>query len=754
MTSLFETGVTYSNSLSVSSADENGSVYFSFANLNQNGIAKTNSTYDRTTARLNATRRLGNMFTLNMNTGYTFSTSDRIQMGSNLNGLYLGGLRSAVDFNDSDYEGTYVDAGGNEFINRQRAYRNSLGANTNSVYDNPAWLMNNILSDAIVNRFIGKLELRFEPLNWLNFTARGGIDTYTDEREDFFPPLSAGTNNGGRFTKETITRRQTNFDFIGRARFEFTQDINANVLVGLGLNEQRLDDHGTTARSYINPLSPPQLGNATTSEVFNKEETIRTAGLYTTIGLEFYNQLFLNLSGRQDYLSTLPSSDNSVFYPAADVAWQFDKMLTSRDIISSGRIRAGWGQVGRGPDPYLTSTVFYAPTSANFGYGEGWGPGLNPIAYGGAFVQNTTAGNPNIKPEIKTETEVGVDLGFWKDRVGLGVTYYNNETKDLIIAVRTPESSGFISQIANVATIENKGIELEMDIDVLSIGDFDMNVYGNFTKNKNEVIDMAGTNSILLSGFSGTSSRAVVGEQLGTLWGAKWDRDANGNQILDENGFPTLANQAGIIGDPNPDYRMGLGSMMNYKGFSMNVLFDFSQGGEIWNGTKGALSFFGRAGYQSVETTLSSEDANALITYTGATVADLYPYLQNSDGSYTVRGEIKDFGAGNVFLDETWYYVGPGSGFTGPDEQFVEDASWARLRELSLSYQLNPRDLNINWLEAATLSFTGRNLILWTEYDGNDPDTNLNGPGNNGFGLEYFQNPSTRTYKFTLNLTF
>jgi len=751
---LFKTGVTYATSLGLGTAGENGSTYFSIANLSQDGIVKNNSTYNRTTVRLNATRNIGNLFSINANTAYTYTNSDRVQMGSNLNGLFLGGLRSAVDFNDEDYEGTFVDAEGAEFAERQRAYRNPLGANTTSIYDNPLWMMNNIMSNSRVNRFLSKLELRFDPLSWLNFTARGGLDTYTDEREDFYPVLSAGTNNGGRFTKETITRRQLNFDFIGRARWNITDVIAADFLLGVGINERKLDDHGTTSRAFINPLSPPQLGNATNLEVFNIEETIRTAGIYGTIGLELFNQLYVNVSARNDWLSTLPQQNNSVFYPAVDVAWQFSELLPANAVLSSGKLRGGWGQVGRGPDPYLTRTNFYTPTAANIGYGEGWGPGVNPIAYGGAFPQSTVAGNPNIKPEIKTEIEAGADLGFWNDRIGLAFTYYDNITEDLIIQVETPESSGFTSQIANAAEVKNNGIELELDLAIIRRPELNWNIYGNFTRNRNEVTKMAGTESISISGFAGTSSRAVLGQQLGVLWGAKWDREEDGSLILDEDGFPTLANAAGVIGDPNPDYRMGIGSALNWKGFSVNLLFDFSQGGDIWNGTRGALAFFGMAGYTTEETILTPEQANALKIYTGETVAERYPFRENGDGTYTVRGKIDNFGGDDVFLDETWYRIGPGSGFTGPDEQFVEDASWARLRELTLAYNFGEQLTNVPWLQGASLAFTGRNLFLWTDYTGNDPDTNLTGSGLNGLGLDYFQNPSSRTYKVTLNLAF
>ena len=285
-------------------------------------------------------------------------------------------------------------------------------------------------------------------------------------------------------------------------------------------------------------------------------------------------------------------------------------------------------------------------------------------------------------------------------------------------------------------------------------GGLEWNVYGNFTRNRNEVIEMAGTTNITLSGFAGTTSSAIVGEQLGVIFGSHLDRDESGNYILDENGFPTLAATSDVIGDPNPDYRMGLGTGLRYKGLSVNLLFETSQGNEAWNGTRGALIFFGRAKETSVETTLSEEQANTMLLYNGATVAAQYPYLQNDDGSFTVRGKIEDFGGGEVFLDENWWRFGLGNSFTGPDDTTIEDASWFRLRELTVSYTLGKNLLKMNWLENATLSFTGRNLLLWTDYTGNDPDTNLTGSGLNGLGLDYFQNPSSRTYKIGLNLTF
>lgn len=753
---LFKTGVMHETNVGVRSADEKGNIFFSVSDLKQNGIAKENSDYRRNTARLNITRYMGDDFTVNMNMGYTRTNSNRVQMGSNLSGLFLGGLRTAPDFNNEDYVGTYVDPAGNRFTDRQRAYRNPLGSRTFSVYDNPLWMMNNILSENTNNRFLGKLELTYDIADDLSFIARAGIDTYTDEREDFYPTLSS-VDQFGRFVKETITRTQFNNDFILKKNFELNDDITGSALVGMNINDRRLDDHGGTIRNFTNEFAPSNLNNSSPENrtLFDYREEERTIGYYTSIDFGFYDQLFVNVTARLDYLSTLPEDDNSIFYPAANVAWQFTKMIEENDILSFGKLRVGYGQVGRGPGPYSLRRTFFAPNGDNTGWGEGWGPGLDPAAYGGGFAKSSVAVNPNLRPEIKTEFEIGTDLRFLKDKAYVNFTYYKNEVKDLLIQVDAAPSSGALSIFDNAATLENRGIELELGGDVYEKGDFRWTAYANYTRNRNEVTDMADVESILLSGFADGSSRAVLGEPVGTLWGSKWARDGAGNQILDANGFPTIAADPGIIGDPNPDFRAGIGSDFSYKKWNLGILFDMSIGGDMWNGTRGALTFFGRTDESAEETTLTGEQAATLLNYQGQTVAAAYAGSQNADGTYTVRGSIENFGGGDVFLDEYWYRQGPGSGFTGPSEQFVEDASWTRLREVSLSYDLTSDKLKEKTkIQAAKITFTGRNLLLFTDYTGNDPDQSLNGPANNGIGLDYFQNPSTRTYQFTLNLTF
>ncbi len=747
---IFQTGTVIENGLGLNNFDKNGNIYFGVNNLRQDGIIRTNSTYDRTTFRLNILRRLNERLSVDAGLGYSYITSDRIQMGSNLNGLFLGGLRTPSDFNSEDYVGTYTDANGLNFPNRQRAYRNPLGANLNSIYDNPLWMIENINSNSIVNRIFAKLEVGYEINRFLHPAVRISIDQFTDEREDFFPYLSAGVNSGGTFVKEAITGKLTNYNLFNNARLANTENFTLNWMLGLNLTDDNVKFVSGKTKGFINPFSPRDLENGASKQVFNTQIHESSVRYYTTLGFGLWNQLYINAAGSFDYLSTLSDENNGVFYPAFDVAWDASKVLNINKI-SQLKLRAGWGQVGRGPDPYLTTTGFYIPEgTGSVGFVEGWGGGLDPSVYGGGSAINSDAGNPNINPEIKTETEFGFDLGMFKNRLNFSFTYYNNVTKDLILLVDVPESTGFNRQVSNAGEIKNKGIELEGSLNLLRKSNFSWDVFANYSANRNEVTKMAGVASFFLGGFEGAASRAIPGQQLGAIWGSRWARDENGKLKLDPNGFPIQDEVEGFLGDPNPDFRMGIGSQLSYKAWSLNFLFDISHGITMWNGTRGALTFFGRSATTGVETVLTPEQANSLKLYNGKTVSEVYA-RHLKEGKYYVRGSIANFGGPDVFLDEIWYRVGPGSGFTGPTEQFMEDASWARLRELTLSYNFS---CNSKYIKGGRVYVTGRNLWLITDYTGNDPDQNLTGAGLNALGLDYFNNPSARSVILGVNLNF
>lgn len=752
---LFRTGSTWTNNVSISSADQKGNFYASFSDTRQQGIIVGNSSFRRTTGRLNATRYLGKYFTIAAKANYSKVVSNRAQRGSNLSGILLGGLRTPADFDITGFVGTYTNPGGTPFTNRQRAYRNPLGAGTFSIYDNPLWITSNILNENDVDRFIGTLEFGSDPLPWLNLTWRLGVDQFSDIRSDFFPTLSS-TNGGGAYNLTNLRNTQFNSDFIARASFKINENISGTGLVGIGANERRAQSNFNQVTSFVNPLSPPQLANsgATARNPTSNFSVIRNVGYYAQANIGFYDMVFLNAGGRYEDWSTMPEG---FFFPSVDVAFQFSKLLPKNDIFTFGKLRGAWGQVGRAAGPYTDQAPFFDNIAVA---DAGWGSNLDPAAYGGGSRQSNTA--PSIlKPEIKTEFEIGVDARFLKDRLSASFTYYSSNTKDLIQNINVAPSTGFVARTSNAAAMENKGIEFEMSGVAFKQGDFSVTINANYFRNINKVTELVGTEQIFLGGFTGTSSAAVKGEQVGTLWGTRWDKNDDGSLILDADGFPTQAATPGNIGLGAAQWRAGGGINIRYKNFSLNAFFDHSAGGEIWNGTKGALFFFGRHEEQAHTITLTANEANTIKTWAGLTVNELitagvYPSgYQNADGTVRFRGKKADFGAGTVLLDELWYRSGPGSGFTGPSEQFIEDATWTRLRELSLSYNLNTKGFqNATGLQSAQFTLTGRNLFLWTDYTGIDPDTNLTGAGLNAIGLDYFNNPATRSFIFSIKITY
>lgn len=320
------------------------------------------------------------------------------------------------------------------------------------------------------------------------------------------------------------------------------------------------------------------------------------------------------------------------------------------------------------------------------------------------------------------------------------MAYYKNKTKDVLLDVGLPPSGGYTSIYANAGTIQNKGFEADFSVDALKKQDYGIEVYGNFNTNRNLVIDMSGSTGVDLTGGS-MSSRAVAGYPLGVLWGPRALRDVKGGMVLDANGFPQIDNSQGVVGDPNPDWRGAAGIKANYKGFDLNVLFETFQGGDVSQGTMSVLYNFGTHYDVGHEITLTEPLKNVNgTTFPAGTV---------------VRGNVGNYGGGNVLLDQAWYTSrGAGLGGSSIRELFVTDGSWTRLREISLGYTLNSAAFKkATKFSSMRISFSGRNLALWTGVDGFDPEINQTGVGN-GFGLEYFTNPSTKSFLFSITLNY
>jgi TonB-linked SusC/RagA family outer membrane protein len=733
------TGHYFDNSLSISGGDSKSSYFFSLNDLNQQGIIRNSSGYHRTGLRLNVTKEMNSWLSLSNKASYTLINSDRQQTGVNNAGFMIGLLRTPPDFENAGYIGKYAATAGGAYIeNRQRSYRNYIGASANPGFNNPLWDLYQLINTSKVNRFINSAEANIKPVSWFNLTTRAGIDYFTDQQINYFPYFSTNANTGS-YSRQEFSELQFNLDVIARAEKEFSSSFNGNFLVGFNYNALNTSTLGAASQNFVIPNGPADLDNATPSNISTTDAFLkrRSNAGYSSVGIGLYDQLYLNATGRLEAASTFGElSNKAFFYPSADIAWQFTKLsgLSHVNFLSFGKLRASYGVVGIQPQAYQTATNFVGRT-----WSDGWGGALDPSLYGGTYIQSVNRGNAYLKPERKEELELGVDLRMFNNRLTTSVTYYRNKTVDALINIPQAASTGFDNVYANAGSIENKGVEIDLSYTVAKNKDWDFSINANWTKNKNKVLDLNGAGSINLGGTAGISSRAVEGYALGILYSIPWVRDTKGALKLDANGFPTPDVTSYPIGDPNPDWRGAVGFNLKYKNFTLSALLERSQGGLVANGTEAVLLDYGT----SATTAHESVATTPLKRYSGTTIA----------AGTTFRGNIQDFGAGPVALEQSWY-TGPGGFFGNVGEQFLEDASWTRFRELNLGYTIRSARLKkMTGVNVITVEISARNLFLQSHVQGYDPDSNVNG-STNARGVVYFVNPPTRSYLASIKLSF
>lgn len=748
-------GFSIDKHLGISGGNENGNFYVGLGHIGQEGIIR-NSSYERTSIDFSNTYKLGSKTTFKGKFSFSSINSNRVQQGSNLSGLLLGLYRSPADFDNRDYKGTFFNAAGIPFYNSHRAYRQDIGTfdyspsgprDLNPSYNNPLWTTDVQKNPNTVYRYIAGFQLQHEISKYITLLGRFGIDAYSDKRISMFPRSSAENGGLGSATENVTDFQQFNADIMAMGDVVINKDINLNYTVGLNIGET---DYAQRGGSYINFLIDTDKFSYDNSVIADRTTFLdrskqRLSGAYFNTSFDYKNYLFATIGGRFETSSTFAPNLKTYFYPSVETAWKFSENL-NKSFLNLGKLRATYGQVAIIPQPYRGVTYFVGGAGS-----EGWGPAYDSGAYSGSFARSGLGGNINLIPEIKTEVELGLDIEFL-NRFTINTTYYTNKIKDNLVNAPINGSSSYSSLYGNFADIENKGIEVEFNAKILKDTELKWSIYGNWARNRNLVTRLENTESLFLNGFTGASSRAVLGQPLGVLWGGKWDRDGNGNLILDANGFPTVAPSEGVIGDPNPDWRGAIGTRFEYKGFSVNALFDASIGGDLWDGTNGALNNFGKTVESGNILTFPNQSAANFTGYNGAN-ANTQGWI-NADGTYSVRGNITDFGAGPVFLNQAWYQS-LGGGFGPVAEQFVKSASWVKFRELTIAYSINSKLLEKTGVAGISLSLTGRNLWMWMEADNlyQDPETNLTG-GSNGRGLQYFNHPNTKSFIASINIKF
>jgi TonB-linked SusC/RagA family outer membrane protein len=722
----FITGYTFDNNISVSGGTDKSSYYLSAGKLSQTGVVP-NADFERTSFKVTINTDVTDRLHAGMSATYVNSGGQRIQKGSNISGVMLGLARNTPTFdmgNGKKGQAAADDPSSYELPDgSQRSYRGGI-------YDSPYWTVNKNPYNDDVNRVIGNANVSYDFTKWLKASYKLGVDYYSERSNWGFDIGSADSPDGAVF-QDVTTSSNLNSDLLFILNREITSDLRFDAVLGHNF----FSTNAVTQSAQGRTLGAPGFLHISNASDIQAQEFVsrrKVHGVFANVNLDYKNFLFLNLSGRNDWSSTLPKDNNSFFYPAVSLGFAFTEAfgLSDNNILPYGKLRVSYGQVGNDALLYVTSSYF---NSASVG-GDGFITNITFPAFGtNSFSRSGILGNDKLKAETTTTIEFGGDFKFLEGKIGLDITYYDAKTIDQIVSVDLPAPTGFTGLVQNAGTIRNKGLEVSINANVLQLGDFKWDIDLNFTKYETIVESLPeGVDNIILSGFTSTSSRVVAGQPYGVIYGAKYQRNSDGKRIIGDDGWPLLDASAGVVGNPTPDWIAGLRNTFSYKGFSLSALLDIRKGGDVWNGTTAVMDYFG--------TSKRSGDLRDVIGFVFDGV--------KADGSPNTTPV--DFGnPSNGIAGYRWQRYG----FGEPAEDAVEDASWVRLRELTLSYSIPSVITSKLRISGATISLTGRNLFLLTGYRGIDPETNLTG-ADNGIGLDYFNMPNTKSYGAALRVTF
>ncbi len=731
----FQTGMTYNNNVALSGGNKDANYYFSIGNFTSKGIIP-NEHFDKTSVKISGETKLGSKVKIAGSANYISSGGERMQQGSNTSGVMLGLLRGATSFDNSNGHGKdgykYPDAYMYAADGTQRAYYGS--------YDNPLWTVNkNIFGDQ-VDRIIGNFSFEYKPIDELTIKYRLGDDFYFDRRNGHIS-LNSSTLSAGQIQVDHHYNNDINSDLTVNYTKDLFEDFNASITLGQNMYQSSYQQLYTQGDNFVVP-DFYHMSNTSSQLVREYSSEYRTAALYGDLQLSYKNMLYLGITARNEWSTTLPAANNSFIYPSFSLGFIFTELgaLKGNKILNYGKLRASYAQIANIPTVYSTENVY---TSAIVT--DGWASGIAfPFNGNAGFnVSNALVNLPSspLKPESLLSREIGVELKFFNSRVNIDFSYYNNQNKDLLIPVPVSGSSGFLSVYKNAANMENKGIEIMASVIPFKSKDFDWTLTANFTMNQNKVLSLAdGVDNIELSGFTGITVNVVAGEPYGSIYSTGFYKDAQGQVIINDEvgsagyGYPIQDPTAKNLGAVSPKWTMGITNEFNYKGVGLSFLLDIKNGGLMWNGTKSRLVGFGTAKV--------TENRGQAVTFAGVL------------GHVDDNGNIVSTGTTNNVATtySEYYYKNIGGGGNPAQEQFVEKTDWVRLRDVTLSYELG-RVINVPFLTKLKVFATGHNLWLSTPYDGVDPETNIAG-ASNAQGLDYFNMPGTKSMVFGAKLDF
>ena len=718
----FQTGVEWTNNVSLDGGSEKSIFRLGFGNTSNKGVVPS-SRFDRFNVNFSGETKLADWLKVGAIANYVNSSATRVQNGSNVGGIMLTLLRAPINYN-SDY---YIDS----VTGKQVQYF--------SVYDNPRFTTERNPYTDVTNRVYGSFYTNIDFTPSLSLNWRLGADNYTTSSRQIYD-IGSRANGGipgkGEVSYNQSTYTQVYSDLILRYNKQLSADFDVSALAGYNVWDNKA---GSTYERGRNLQIADNYNLANTSSLYasNSASYLRTQGAYSEVTVGYRSRLFATISGRSDWSTAFGKGGRSTFYPKAEMAWVFSESIKRNNILSYGKIRAAYADVGNGIDVYTYSQrpfAYYTQPFITDGYTDG-----NSFPYLGqaGYAVSNTRYPGGLVPAHTEGIEAGLELRLFRNRLNFEATVYRQITSDNLIAKPVAGSTGFQAEYVNAGEVQNQGIELSLNADVVKTRDFTWNLGGNFSKNVSKVLSLTpGVSEISLeSGFSQMGSYAIVGQPYGVFYGTAWKRNDKGQLLLDSMGRAQVAEKTKNLGNPNPDWLMNLSTTVNYKGFYASALLDIRHGGYIWNGTYARLNNIGR----------TEESADREHQYL---IQGVY------DSSIARAGEG---GKDNKDSVSANYYYRTFKGDAGANaaENAIQNGGWIRLRSLNVGYRFNignqGRLRQFNYID---LSVTGRNLFLITDYKGVDPETSLTGAGSNIGGWDYFNNPGTRSYSINLRVGF
>ncbi len=736
----FETGLTYAQNVALSGSNENGDFRASYTYLDQTGIVP-NTDLKRNTFSLSAGYNLTEKLSVKVNGNFVTSNSD------NRPNLSYGTENIMYLFNCWFPRSANIETLRN-YWQADRVGLNQFNFNYN-YHDNPFFNVYENTNGLRGDRIYGNMSATYKFTDWLSLMVRGGTD-YNSELRDRRRAWSTQRFPLGSYREEKVTFQESNLDFLLSFHKQLSGDISLSAYAGGNLMKQT----STYSDVFAPELTVPGIFSINNSRVaiqasaYNYERRINS--VYASAQASFRDYLFLEVTARNDWSSTLPAANWSYFYPSASLSAVLTDILNvASGPLSFAKVRVGLAGVGSDTKEYRLVNTFESQQAAQ---------GL-PV-----YSQSSTINNAQLLPEQSRSFEVGADMKFLNNRIGLDVSYYLTRTENQTIPVPLSITSGYNSRIINAGLVENKGIEVMLNlvpVDLENSLRWDIDV--NFSRNRSEVKELytdpvSGqeiNNYVMASRYVTVEAR--VGERMGDMYGIGYQRVSNnpddpyydptgefvGQVVYNNSGKPLPTPTTIKLGNYNPDWMAGIYNTLSFKGLSFGFLFDIRHGGEIYSHTQTV----GREG-GIIEETLEGRANGYDLTIDGNGVVG-EGVVPTTDG----EGNIAGFSENTTKLSAREWHTSITLG-RRLIEGMIYDASYVKLREVKLGYTLPNKILKGLPFRDINISLVGRNLALWTDVPHVDPETASTAGGTIIPGVESVAIPSTRSYGFNLNFKF